>query len=284
MVPDTAAGFTVTVADAVLVVSVTEVAVTVTVCGAATQPTGVKVTACPEALVGGLILPPPDDTVHATPLLPVSFCTVAVNCAPVPAVTVPVVGDTEIETFAGAAVTVMVAEAVFVPSATEVAVTVTVAGLGTVAGAVYVTAAPDALLVGATEPPPEETVQFTPLAAVSFTTVAVSIVVAPVCTDPVAGATATEIAGGVCSGVELDPPPHPLTRITVMIVSANRHCAERTTSSCIKAVSLIFPSQVFPGIRGFRGAGSLSKQHRIQDYTNPRPWPEPRRIAYKSLI
>jgi hypothetical protein len=148
--------------------------------------------------------------------------------------------------------------------------------------------APEALDIGASEPQvgtAQDNAQVTPLAAVSFVTVALNVPVCPPCIDAVAGATATEIAaGGVCSGVELDPPPHPLTRITAMIVSANTDCAERTTGTCIKAVSLIFPPQVFPGIRGFRGVGSLSKQHRTQDYTNYRPWPEPGRIAYKSLI
>jgi hypothetical protein len=79
----------------------------------------------------------------------------------------------------GDVVTVIVAEADFVPSATEVAVTVTVAGVGTAAGAVYVTPTPDALEVVESVPhvaplqPVPETFQVTPLLCESFATVAV---------------------------------------------------------------------------------------------------------------
>jgi hypothetical protein len=78
-----------------------------------------------------------------------------------------------------AVVTVIVAEAVFVPSATEVAFNVTVAGVGTLPGAVYVTAEPEALVVGETVPqaaplqPVPVTVHVTPLLAESLATVAV---------------------------------------------------------------------------------------------------------------
>jgi hypothetical protein len=50
------------------------------------------------------------------------------------------------DTVAGAVEIVIVAAACFVPSAIEVAVSVTVDGLGTFGGAVNVTAAPDALV------------------------------------------------------------------------------------------------------------------------------------------
>lgn len=99
----------------------------------------------------------------------------------------------------------IVVAAVFVTSATEVAVTVTVAGLGTVLGAVYVTGAPLALLDGNTLPhaapvqPAPDTAQVTPLFAESFVTVAVNGWVCPTCTVIVPGATVTAIApvGGV---------------------------------------------------------------------------------------
>ena len=79
----------------------------------------------------------------------------------------------------------------------------------------------------------------TPLAAVSFATVAVSGVVAPVCTEAVAGATVTEIAaGGGGGGVELDPPPpHPLAKPTVTAANANNHRVARATCTRIKAIS-----------------------------------------------
>jgi len=68
--------------------------------------------------------------VTAVLLVPV---TVAVNCCCAPTVTFTAVGDTDTAT-GGKTVTVALAD--FVESACEVAVTVTVAGLGTFAGAV----------------------------------------------------------------------------------------------------------------------------------------------------
>jgi len=71
-------------------------------------------------------------------------------------------------------VTVIVALADFVVSVTEVAVTVTIAGVGTAAGAVYVVGAPLAVLAGLNVPHVEhgvplcETVQLTPAFAGSF--------------------------------------------------------------------------------------------------------------------
>jgi hypothetical protein len=72
-----------------------------------------------------------------------------------------------------------------VPSATDVAVRVTVGGFGGAAGAVYVTDAPDALVSGDTTPhvaplqPAPETAQLTPLAPASLATVAITVCVAP---------------------------------------------------------------------------------------------------------
>jgi hypothetical protein len=83
------------------------------------------------------------------------------------------VGETEIE--GGVGTTVSEADADLVMSATEVAVTVTVAFAGTVDGGVYVVGASLAVLVGATVPhagehaePPCVRVQVTPLLAESF--------------------------------------------------------------------------------------------------------------------
>jgi hypothetical protein len=93
-----------------------------------------------------------------------------------------VVGES-VTAIAGGAVTVIAAEADFVVSATEIAVRVTFPEAGTVAGAVYMTAAPDALLaadsvpqVGPLHPVPESD-QVTPLFAGSFCTVALKLCV-----------------------------------------------------------------------------------------------------------
>lgn len=80
---------------------------------------------------------------------------------------------------ATAAVTVIVARLVLVPSATEVAVKVTAAGPGVVAGAVYVIATPEALAAAERVPhvapaqPAPDNAQLTPLFCVSLVTVAV---------------------------------------------------------------------------------------------------------------
>ncbi len=73
--------------------------------------------------------------VHVTPLLTGSLVTVAVNGWVPLVVTVGFVGEM-LTLMGGAVVTVIVAEADLVGSATEVAVMVTVAGVGTLAGAV----------------------------------------------------------------------------------------------------------------------------------------------------
>ena len=73
-------------------------------------------------------------TCQVTAVFPV-FVTVAVNCCVALTGTLGIVGLT-VTTITGAAVTVMVAASDLVPLAMEVAVSVTVAGLGTVAGAV----------------------------------------------------------------------------------------------------------------------------------------------------
>jgi hypothetical protein len=76
----------------------------------------------------------------------VSFCTVATRECAWPVCTETAVGFTVTTIAAGAAeVSVRVVTADFVASAIEVAVRVTVAGAGTVAGAVYVIAVPEAL-------------------------------------------------------------------------------------------------------------------------------------------
>ena len=80
---------------------------------------------------------------------------VAVNCCVVKTSTVAELGLTA-TTPVVCDVTVTVAEADFVGSATDVAVTVTFGMAGTVAGAVYVEGAPPAVLAGAIVPHPGE--------------------------------------------------------------------------------------------------------------------------------
>jgi len=142
---------TVIVAVPVLVPSATEVAVKVTVAGLGTLTGAVYVIAAPDALDGAESIPqvapahPAPESVQFTPLFCGSLVTVAVNAlVPMPACTLVGVGAT-ITVIAGGAVTVMVAALDFVAPVTEVAVSVTVAGLGTLAGAVYVIATPEAL-------------------------------------------------------------------------------------------------------------------------------------------
>ena len=105
----------------------------------------------PFAVLGGAIVP--HDGEHAAPAcVSVQFTfvlvdpvTVAVNAWVWPTTTLAVVGETDIPTLG---VIVTVADADFVVSATEVAVTVTVGLAGSDVGAVYVAGAPLAVLVG----------------------------------------------------------------------------------------------------------------------------------------
>lgn len=112
----TVGALTVTVAEAVFVLSATLVAVTVTLpaaAGAVSRP----------ALV---IVPAEAD--HVTALLATVPCTVALNCWVAPIWMLAVAGETEIEVTVGA-VTVTVAVAVFVGSAKLVTVIVAVPGV-----------------------------------------------------------------------------------------------------------------------------------------------------------
>ena len=78
---------------------------------------------------------PVPDNDQVTPLFCVSFCTWAVNGAVKETCTEAAGGRTATEIGAGAALMVIVEEPDLVASATEVAFKVTVAGFGTVAGA-----------------------------------------------------------------------------------------------------------------------------------------------------
>jgi hypothetical protein len=126
---------TVTVADDDLVVSETDVAVTVTVKSLGGGPGAVYVVAPPLAVDVGATLPQgvaEQCTVQVTPLLFRSLPTVAVNRCVVPASTVAFRGSVS-TVIAG---TVTVAEAIAKELDTEVAVTVTAKSLGGGPGAV----------------------------------------------------------------------------------------------------------------------------------------------------
>jgi hypothetical protein len=103
----------------------------------------------------------------------------------------------------GAGVTVIVAAADFVKSATDVAVRVTSAGNGTLAGAVYVMGASDLLKVAESRPqerPPQPgplSLQTTPLLSALFATVAATVSSWPNSTDEAFEETVTERAGDV---------------------------------------------------------------------------------------
>ena len=174
--------------------------------------------AVPLGVVVGLKLPHcalPQVTDQVTPALALSFATVAVKAAAAEAareagglLSVTVMGALGVEI-------VMAAEADCVESAMEVAVTVTVAGLGAVAGAVYLVATPLAVEAAERLPHcelPQLTAHLTPAFALSLLTTAVRLMVEPASVDDGGcGLKATERAGGL--GEEPDP-PQPVIRIT----------------------------------------------------------------------
>jgi hypothetical protein len=83
-----------------------------------------------------LLVQPAPESVQITPLPCESFCTIAVKGCAMPVCTLTVSGDTATTIAGAAAARVMLAAADFVLSATELAVSVTIAGVGTLAGAV----------------------------------------------------------------------------------------------------------------------------------------------------
>ena len=104
---------------------------------------------------------PGTDIVQLTPAFAGSFVTVATKLCPLPSSIVVVGGSMEIEMDP---VMVTIADAVFVPSATEVAVSVTLSGRSLI-GAVYVVEAPLAVEAGETDPHDDveqDTFHFTP--------------------------------------------------------------------------------------------------------------------------
>jgi hypothetical protein len=108
-----------------------------------------------------------------------------------------------------------------------------------------VTAVPDALLAAERVPhvaplqPAPDSAQVTPLAALSFVTVAVNGWLCATCTDIVAGDTATEMrAGTLGAGVGVEPPPQPHSNAIITMASANKDCAACPACTRIKGLSL----------------------------------------------
>src|SRR5438876_896764 len=184
----------VTWAEADFVASAWDTAVTVTVAGLGTTEGAVY---RPELeIVPTVALPPLTPfTCQVTAVLAV-FCTVAVNCWVPPVATVADSGEIVMLT-AVADVIVTWAEADFVASAWDTAVTVTVPGLGTTAGAVY---SPELEIVPTVALPPVTplTCQVTAVLAV-FCTVAVNCWVPPIATVAEVGeiVTLSELGTGV---------------------------------------------------------------------------------------
>jgi hypothetical protein len=251
-------GVTVMVAAAVLETSLTDVAVKVTAGGAGRLTGAVYVTAAPDALDAGATVPhvaplqPAPDSVQLTPAFAESFVTVAVKLAVPPAATVAVVCDKLTAIGAGGAgATVIAAAAVFVASDTDLAVSVTLAGVGALAGALYVIAVPEALLAAESVPhaaplqPAPDKAQVTPAFELSFATVAVNAWPRPTCTDELAGETVTEIGGGVDTGSDgwwLAPePPQPHTSAITQIPHRYRNPGARCAHVCV-TVGLPVPS------------------------------------------
>ncbi|HEY4907193.1 MAG TPA: hypothetical protein VIH74_07050 [Candidatus Acidoferrum sp.] len=216
--------------------SATDVAVTVTVPTAFTLGPDVYVTAAPEALVVGEIVPHTapmqfvPDIDHVTPRFCASFATFAVKVCVTPPVArfaVPGVTDTLVGAgvVPGAGVNVIVAFAVLVVSSTAVAVSVTVGGFGTAAGAVYVTGTPEAELAPDSLPhvapmqPDPESVHVVPSFFGSSVTLALKLAVWLACTVAEPGASVTAIVPTGAGLVE-DPPPHPENPATAIITHA----------------------------------------------------------------
>jgi len=124
------------------------------------------------------------------------------------------------------AVIVTMAAAVFVESATVVAVSVTFRSVAGFGGAVYVVGVPLAVVVGDTEPHcavEQETVHVTPRFPLSFAALAVKLVVAAACKEAEGGETET-----IIGGVDVLSPPQPVqtkkTEREKMSISQGENC------------------------------------------------------------
>jgi hypothetical protein len=99
--------------------------------------------------------------------------------------------------------------------------------------------------------PVPDSAQVTPLAALSFATVAVNDPVNPACTEAVAGDTVTEIGVGVPPPSDgVDPPPQPLSNTNVTIANANTNRAARPVRTRAKGSLLSLRIEFFPDENG----------------------------------
>ncbi len=191
----------VTVSSAVLVGSVVEAAVIVTVLPAGTEAGAVNVVAAPLAVCAGEKVPhapgPPQLTVQSTPASAVSLATVATRGAPLFAIMEPVGTPCVIVTEIGATIVTFRLALTCAPVAVAEAVMITpplgvrIPGGGGVGGAVKIAAAPLAVCVGEIEPhglPPQLTDHVTPEFVVSFETTAMTV----------AAAFVSIVLGGTC--------------------------------------------------------------------------------------
>jgi hypothetical protein len=226
------------------VLSVTEVAVTITLFPVGIAEGAVKIVAVPLAVCAGLNDPHAvllHETVHFTPPFALSFATFAARLAV--AFTTSEVGAAEASVTAigcTGAVIVIVAEADFVVSVTDVAVTVTVFPVGTAAGAVKVVDAPLGVDGGVNDPhgePPQVTVQFTPPFALSFATFAVIFVVVPPTRD--IGGCADSVTEIGCAGAVIV-----IVAVTVFVLSVTEVAVTVTVfpvGTAIGAVNTVAP-------------------------------------------
>lgn len=190
----TVSGFKVIVAVPFFVLSAEEVAVTVTAVVAGTTEGAVY---RPAALMLPQAAPPAVQSAdQLTPVFELPE-TVAVNCCVPVAVAVEVAGATATET----GVSRIVVLPVFVASDARVAVTVTVAELATVAGAVY---SPLVLIDPHAAPPAVQLTLHNTDVLVEFVTVAVNCCVPPPLT---AGLVGVIVTVGVWEALSAPPPP-----------------------------------------------------------------------------
>jgi hypothetical protein len=158
-------------------------------------PGAVYVTPTPFKLLIGVIVPPV--AVHVTPCFSMSFVTVALTASGCVIVSPARLGETVTAIGPAELLTVIAANPVFVTSASAVAVSVTLAGLGAVAGAVYVTAlvvAPPSVPQAVPLQPAPPSAQETPRFSKSSETIAVKFCVVPTSTVGLAGEMETVIA------------------------------------------------------------------------------------------
>ena len=180
--------------------------------------------AAPDALMVADSVPqavpvhPAPDSVHVTPLFCASFCTVAVTFCVLPGCRETVVGDNVTEMAGVVEVIVTCATSKTAGLATATAATVTVAGDGTAAGAVYI---PVASMVPCLASPPAtpSTCQVTAvLEALETTTV--NICVVEILIEAVGGSTETVTlwACGFC-GLDCTVPQPQAASVTTKIAA-----------------------------------------------------------------